>query len=155
MAKRYPLDHVLTMLALLIVIVSAGCASLGIGQPTATPIPFNLYTAEDVLDAFSRSGLPVPSAQRDMLVGRGSPSGFADRYTFVVERIAPSGGQFLVFDDPAGLDEWRAYISQLRASDATRRDVTYVFEVGNVLLQLNANLTPQEAQAFRDALGTM
>jgi hypothetical protein len=40
----------------------------------------------------------------------------------------------------------------LRADRDTRRDVAYVYSFANVLLQVNANLLPEEANAFRAAL---
>ena len=115
MVKRY-----LFLLLLTITVFIAGCASLGIGQPTATVIPYNRYTAQDVFSAFSTAGLQVQNSQRDMLVGRGAPAGFSDRYVFEIPRIAPAGGQVLIFDRPEGLAEWEAYIERLRADTATR-----------------------------------
>jgi hypothetical protein len=147
MVKQYLFLLVMTMTAL-----TAGCASLGIGEPTATPIPFNRYTAQDVFSAMSAANLQVQNSQRDLVVGRGAPSTFIDRYIFEIPRIAPSGGQVLIFETPEGLSEWQEYIGQLRSDNSTRRDVVYVFVKDNVMLQVNANLTTQEANAYRDAL---
>jgi hypothetical protein len=129
----------------------AGCGS----QPT--PTPFALYTADDVLNALTNAGVSVVSPERDMTAGRDAPSGFIDRYTFIINirDIAPNGGQLLVFDNAAAMDEWRQYIERLRGSSATRREVVYVYEKGNVMLQVNANLTNAEAEAYRDALMAM
>lgn len=147
MVKRYLFLLLLTMTAL-----AAGCASLGIGQPTETPVPFNRHTAQDVFSVLSSAGLEAQNLRRDLVVGRGAPSTFSDRYIFEISRIAPSGGQVLIFETPDGLTEWQEYIATLRANNATRRDVVYVFVRGNVMLQVNANLTTQEANAYRDAL---
>lgn len=147
MVKRYLVLLLLTMTGL-----AAGCASLGIGEPTITPIPFERYTAQHVFDAFSTAGLQAQNVQRDMVVGRGAPARFKDRYVFEVPRIAPSGGQILVFERPEDLAAWQEYITQLRSAAGTRRDVVYVFVKDNILLQVNANLTNAEANAYRDAL---
>lgn len=77
---------------------------------------------------------------------------FNDRYTFAIDRIAPDGGQVLFFTSDAQMQSWLSYISRLRADSETRRDVVYVYTNGNVLMQLNANLLPAEAQAFEAAL---
>ena len=53
------------------------------------------------------------------------------------------------------MQAWQTYIDRLRANANTRRDVIYVYVVGNVMLQLNANLFPAEADAFRTALFSM
>lgn len=147
MVKPYLVLLLLTMTAL-----AAGCASLGIGQPTATPIPFERYSAQDVFDAFSTAGVEAQNLQRDMVVGRGAPAYFKDRYVFEIPRIAPQGGQIIVFDRPEDLAAWQAYVADLRSESATRRDVVYVYVKDNVLLQVNANLTTQEAGAYEDAL---
>ena len=147
MVRRYLVIWLLTITTL-----ASGCASLGIGQPTATPIPFERYSAQDVFDAFSTAGLEAQNLQRDMVVGRGAPAHFKDRYVFEIPRIAPAGGQIIVFDRPEDLAEWQAYISELRADAGSRRDVVYVFVKDNILLQVNANLTTQEANAYENAL---
>jgi hypothetical protein len=147
MLKQY-----LFLLLLTMTVLAAGCASLGIGQPTETPIPFDRYTAEDVFSALSEAGVQAQNTQRDLVVGRGAPSTFIDRYIFEIPRIAPAGGQVLVFETPDGLNAWQEYIGQLRSDNATRRNVVYVYVKDNVMLQVNANLTTQEANGYRDAL---
>lgn len=146
MVKRYPVLLLLTM-----IVFTSGCASIGIGEPTQTPIPFERYAAQDVFDSFSTAGLEAQNLQREMSVGRGAPARFKDRYVFEIPRIAPSGGQLLVFENPEDLTAWQDYVTQLRSDTATRRDVVYVYVNGNLLLQVNANLTAQEANAYRDA----
>jgi hypothetical protein len=150
MVKRYLFLLLLTITALV-----AGCENLGIGQQQPTAVPFARYTAQDVINAFSTAGLQVQNVQRDMAVGRGAPNTFNERYVFEVPRIAPAGGQILVFLNQEDLAAWQGYISQLRADSATRRDVVYVYVKDNVMLQVNANLTTLEANAFRDALEGM
>jgi hypothetical protein len=147
MSKHYLLVLVLTMLVLV-----SGCEGLPFGQPEPTEVPFNRFTAQDVFNGFSQAGLAVEAVARDMLIGRDAPSGYSDRYVFEVPRLAPLGGQVLIFDTPEGLGEWLAFIETLRADPDTRRDVAYVYPYANVLLQLNANLLPAEANAFREAL---
>ncbi|HLU09424.1 MAG TPA: hypothetical protein VK003_07135 [Oceanobacillus sp.] len=147
MAKRYLFLLLLTMTALM-----AACESLGVGQQQPTPIPFALFTAQDVIQAFSTAGLEVQAVQRDMAVGRGAPNTFSERYVFEIPRIAPAGGQILVFQTQEDLDAWQNYIAQLRADSSTRREVVYVYVKNNVMLQVNANLTTQEARAFENAL---
>lgn len=145
MLKRYLFVGLLAT-----VFVLAGC-----GQQTPTPQPYAQFNIEDVRNAFSQAGLPVQSMVRDMTAGRDAPLTFNDRYTFAIDRIAPDGGQVLFFTSDAQMQEWLSFISRLRADSETRRDVVYVYTNGNVLMQLNANLLPAEAQAFEAALNSI
>jgi hypothetical protein len=150
--RRYLFPLLLAILSL-----NVGCSSLGsLGQPPPpTPLPFNLFTAQQVLDALTAAGLSVQNPTREMLVGRGAPGSFRDRYVFEIDTVAPFGGQVLIFDTPEGLAEWETYINQLKASSATARDVSYVYMHHNVMLQVNANLPLAQARAYRDALQAM
>jgi hypothetical protein len=148
MMKRYPVLLVLAMWLL------AGCSVFG-GQPTPTPLPFFRHTAEEVLAALNSAGLSVQGAQRDIIVGRDAPLTFSDRYTFVIDTVAPNGGQIVVFDNPNGLQEWQAWITSLQSSSSTRRDVIYTFVHNNILMQLNAGLLPDQAEAYHRALDAM
>jgi hypothetical protein len=135
-------------------VLAAACALLvlsacsALNPPTATPVPFARFTADQVLAAFESAGALVRNPAREMLVGRDAPATFSDRVLFEIPRIAPAGGQILVFSTPESLAEWRAYIDRLRADPDTRRDVIFVYENANLLLQLNAGLTPQEADVY-------
>lgn len=142
MKKQY-----LVCLLLAIILTANGCG--GIAQPTT--VPFNRFTAQNALDAFSTAGLTVQNAKRDMTVGRGAPGNITDRYVFEIPRVAPDGGQIVVFSTQSALDEWNAYIEHLRADSSTRPDVAYVYVNGNLLLQLSKTLTNDEANAYRDA----
>ena len=140
----------LVVLAILAVFGASGCGVLNPPQPTA--VPFVQHNAEDVFNAFGRAGLQIQNPEKNMLVsGRGAPSSFSDRYLFEIPRIAPAGGQIIVFSTPDQLAAWQHYIDTLLASADTRRDVIYVYIKENVLLQLNANLTNQEAKGYSDA----
>lgn len=143
MHKRYPVLLLMTMFLL---------AACGSAEPTPTPIPFARHTAQDVLGALAASGLSVERPMRDMIVGREAPTTFSDRYVFEIASVAPQGGQVLVFDNEAGLQAWEAYIERLRNNSATRRDVVYTYVHNNVLLQLNTNLLPDEANRYKAAL---
>ena len=146
----------LALVLFAILTVAAGCSLLGIGQATPTPIPFDRYSAEDVFNAFARAGLQVENPEKaTSVMGRGAPTEFRDRYLFAVPRIAPAGGQIIEFATQADLQAWQDYIQQLSSNSATRRDVIYVYVKGNIMLQLNANLTAQEANAYRNALEGM
>jgi len=141
------------LLIALIALAAVGCSGLpGQGPPPPTPLPFNLHTAQQVLDAFRAAGLSVINPTREMQVGRGAPTSFRDRYVFAIEGVAPNGGQVLIFDTPEALAQWTAYIERLRANSATRRDVSYVYTFRNVMIQINADLPLRTAQAYRDAL---
>lgn len=138
------------VLLAMIALFGAGCDVLNPPQPTA--IPFQQLSAEDVFNAFARAGLQLQNPQKETTVqGRGAPTGFADRYVFEIPRVAPAGGQVLVFSDAAQLQAWQEYIDRLRNDSATRRDVVYVYVNQNVMLQLSASLTNLEAAAYRDA----
>ncbi|MFN8375628.1 MAG: hypothetical protein U0694_22495 [Anaerolineae bacterium] len=50
------------------------------------------------------------------------------------------------------MQAWRDYIEQLRNDRLTRRDVVYVYEHANVMVQVNSTLPIDEANLFRDAV---
>lgn len=147
--------HYLFVCVLAIVTLLAGCESVPFLQPPPTATPFARFTADDVIAGFSRAGLAVQNVSRDMLIGRDAPNSYSNRYVFEITHIAPLGGQILIFDTPEGMGEWLGYIERLRAGAETRRDVIYVYPYANVLLQVNANLLPSEANQFRAALQGM
>lgn len=142
----------LRYLLIALIALTVGCGGLPGQEPPPTPLPFNLHTAQQVLDAFRAAGLSVINPAREMQVGRGAPASFRDRYVFAIEGVAPNGGQVLIFDTPEALAQWTAYIERLRANSATRRDVSYVYTFRNVMIQINADLPPRTAQAYRAAL---
>lgn len=142
----------LVLFAILAFFGTSGCSILN-PPPAPTAIPFNLHTSEDVFNAFARAGLQMQNPTKEMNVGaRGAPSEFSDRYLFEVPRIAPLGGQVIVFATAPQLQAWQAYIETLRNDSDTRRDVVYVYVKDNVMVQLSASLTTAEANAYRDAL---
>jgi hypothetical protein len=144
------------LLLLLIAMIAAACDALPMGgEPTATPLPYARHTAQDVFTAFARAGLIAGDLEQNTNVLRDAPRALRDRWVFSIERIAPAGGQVIIFADPAQQREWQAYIDRLRANANTRRDVVYTFFHVNVMVQLNAGLTNQEANAWRDALFTL
>lgn len=144
MLKRY--------LVLIVIAIFAGaCDSLNI-QPTATPVPFDKFNVQDVFTAFARAGLPIGGLEQNMLVSREGPTELRDRYVFEIPRIAPAGGQVIIFANPQQRANWEAYIETLRGSSDTRRDVIYTYFHENVMLQLNTGLTNAEANGYRDAL---
>jgi hypothetical protein len=140
--------RVLSCVLLLSIVLLTAC-----GAPAApTAVPFATYTAQQVLDAFASAGLDIQNVQRDMQVGRDTPTTFSDRYTFEIPIVAPNGGQIVIFDSSANMQAWRDYIEQLRNDRLTRRDVIYVYENHNVMVQVNANLPLEEANRFRDVV---
>jgi hypothetical protein len=147
--KRYLVPLLLAIAGLLL----AGCELPG--EARATQPTFAAFTSQQVFDALSGAGLTVTNMQRDMLAERGAPNTFSDRWTFEIPRIAPNGGQIIIFANQTELQTWQDYIEDLRRSDLTRRDVIYVYFHENVMLQVNANLTNAEAASFRDALQAM
>ncbi len=147
--------HYLLVAILAIATLVAGCESIPLLAPEPTAVPFARFTAEDVVASFGQAGLQVDNVARDMLMGRGAPNSYSDRYVFEIPRVAPLGGQFLIFESPADMGEWLAFVETLRANRETRRDVIYVYPYANVILQVNANLLPEEANAFREALYTL
>ncbi|MBK8021494.1 MAG: hypothetical protein IPK19_08695 [Chloroflexi bacterium] len=144
MLKRY-------LVLLVIAITFAACEALN-PQPTPTPIPFDRFSVQDVFTAFARAGLPIGGLEQNLSITREGPTGLKDRWVFEIPRIAPAGGQVIVFDSQAQRAEWEAYIAELRNDDETRRDVVYTYFHENLMLQLNAGLTNQEAGVYRDAL---
>lgn len=145
---------------LLILIATAalltGCgANLPFISQQPTPVPFVKFSAQNVFDAFAEAGLSVENPERQISAGRDDPGEFSDRYVFEIPRIAPAGGQIVVFDNPQDLAAWQAYIDRLRNDSSTRRNVVYVYVNGNVMLQLNNALLSNEANAYRQAFESM
>lgn len=122
----------------------------GTGEPATTPIPFARFDAQQIFDGLAAAGLTIQNPVSNTSAGRGAPLTFNQRYVFEIPRIAPQGGQVVIFRTPEDLKTWEDWIATLRNNADTRRDVVYVYTNGNALLQLNANLTNQEAAAFRE-----
>jgi len=99
------LKRIVTLLVIVMGLLLAGCGALGGAEPTA--VPFNKYSAQDVIRAFNAAGLSIINAQRDMVVGRDAPGRQADRYTFEMADLPPgTGGQILIFDSPETMQLW-------------------------------------------------
>ena len=151
MQQQYRLFILIATAALL-----TGCgANLPFISQPPTAVPFVQFGAQDVFDAFAEAGLSVDNPERQISAGRDDPGEFSDRYFFEIPRIAPAGGQIVVFDDPQDLAAWQAYIDRLRNDSSTRRNVVYVYVKANVMLQLNNALTANEASAYRQAFEGM
>jgi len=90
-----------------------------------------------------------------MQVGRDAPTTYNDRYIFEIPSIAPQGGQILIFSSDANMQAWRDYIELLRQDRVTRRDVVYVYENANVMVQVNSNLPVDDANVFRDTVANL
>ncbi len=134
----------------LIAIITA-CGSLPGQTPTGTPRPFARFRGEEVVTSLSEAGLALENVRTDTAVGRGAPATFNTRLIFEIPRIAPGGGQVLTFRTLEDLQTWQDYVIGLRGNPETRRTVVYVYVNQNAMLQMNADLTNQEAQAYRDA----
>ena len=128
-------------------------SACGANQPTA--IPFGTYSAQNVIDALQAAGLDLQNIQRAMQVGRDAPTTYNDRYIFEIPSIAPQGGQILIFSSDANMQAWRDYIELLRQDRVTRRDVVYVYENANVMVQVNSNLPVDDANVFRDTIANL
>lgn len=144
MLKRY-------LVLLVLAIFLNACDSINL-QPTATPVPFDKFDVQDVFNAFARAGLPIGGLEQSMLVAREGPTELRDRYVFEIPRIAPAGGQVIIFANAQQRAQWESYIETLRGSSNTRRDVIYTYFHENIMLQLNTGLTNDEANGYRDAL---
>ncbi|GEM_PF-603643 len=145
---------VLLNLAFLLLILMSGCATLeqiasGGATPTPTPLPFDRFNGEEIFAAWQSMGLPLENIRVDMSVGRDAPLTFVQRYVFEIPRIAPGGGQVVIFNTPEDLQAWTDWITTLRNDPEQRRNVVYVYTNANALIQLNADLTNQEAAAYR------
>jgi hypothetical protein len=152
MIKQYRVLRAIAIAVIAIVVTSgiAACSSIPGLQPTNTPIPFARFNAQQVFDAFAAAGLGFQNPVSDLQAGRGAPLTFNERYIFEIPRIAPLGGQVVIFRTPDDLQAWEEWIADLRNDPTTRRDVVYVYTNGNAMIQLNASLTNVEAGAFRD-----
>ena len=146
--KRYLVLLVLAMSLL------AGC---GVGASEPTSEPFARYKAQDVLDAMTKADLSVENPQRVLAAADGVPLSFNDRYVFqiLVRDQPPNRGQILVFNSPEAMKKWKDYITTQKASSATRRDWLFVFERKNVLLQIDPDLTNDEADQYRKSLESL
>jgi hypothetical protein len=146
--KRYP---VYLVLAIALSLLLAACGDTGGSNGPS----FAKYTAQDGLNALGQAGLSVQGAQSDTSVGRGAPSTFSARLTFIIADVAPNGGQVLSFNTQADMQAWQDYIDGLKRDPATRRDVTYTYFNHNLMLQINANLIPPEAAKYQAAFMAM
>jgi hypothetical protein len=135
-------------LAILFIAIGALVTACG-GEPP--PPPFDQLTAQEVIDALNAAGATVQNPVADMLVGRNAPNNFSERIVFQIPSVAPEGGQIVIFRSPAELQAWQQYIDTLRADPDSRRSVIYVYVHQNALLQLNANLLPNEAERYSTA----
>jgi len=145
MFKRYLVLLIMAMTSLF----AAGCA-----QQAAAP-SFDHYQAQQVVDALNAAGATVQNPVQNMTVGRNAPATFNNRIIFEIPRIAPDGGQILTFRTAGDMQAWEDYITSLRNDPDTRRSVIYVYTKDNVMLQLNANLTNEEATQYSAALQAM
>jgi hypothetical protein len=132
-------------LCLLAIFLLAACSS------QAAPPSFNVLSAQRVIDALNAAGATVQNPVSDTVVGRDAPATFSERVVFEVARIAPNGGQILIFQTAQDLQAWTEYIARLQADPDQRRSVIYIYTNANAMLQLNADLTNQEAALYRDA----
>lgn len=135
-------------LAILLIAISAFLAACA-GEPP--PPPFDQLTAQEVVDALNAASATVQNPVADMVVGRDAPNTFSERIVFQIPSIAPDGGQIIIFRTSADLQAWQSYIDTLRADPDERRSVIYVYVNQNALLQLNANLLPDEASRYSTA----
>lgn len=143
MRQQYRVWIILAIVALLV----AGCDG-GQNQPQAV---FNTYNAQTVLDGLKAAGLSVSNERRDMAVAPDIPVTFSERYLFEIDKIAPAGGQVLIFNSRENLDSWQAYINRQRNNSATRRNFVYVYNKANALLILSPELTVDDASAYQTA----
>lgn len=143
MTKQYRVPFTIAILLCGLLLSACG------GEEAATPVPFARFDAQQVFDALTAAGLTIQNPVSNTNAGRGAPLTFNQRYVFEIPRIAPQGGQVVIFRTTEDLKAWEDWIATLRNNPDTRRDVVYVYTNGNALLQLNANLTNQEASAFR------
>ena len=137
---------------LLVALILAGCGAAATPAPTVAPVA--VLDAQEVIDALRAAGLSVQNPTQDMSAGRGAPGGFVDRQTFEIHirDIAPNGGQIFVFNNASELAAWQLYVDDQKANPDTRRPWIYTYIHKNFLMQLNANLTPAEADAYHAAL---
>ncbi len=142
MQKQY-----LVWLLLAMATVLAACG----GDATPVGEAFSKYNAQAVFDGLDAAGLGVTNQRRDMAVAPDVPVTYSDRYLFEIEKIAPAGGQVLIFNNADGLATWQAHVDRQRANSSTRRDYVYVYTKNNALLILSPNLTTDDATAYREA----
>lgn len=148
MRKQYLVYFLLAMLALLL----AACG----GEAQDTGGGFRKYSAQNVLDALTQAGLSVEEAHRDMQsFAPNAPATFTERYLFAIQGIAPRGGQVLIFSTEEGLKAWQAYIDSRLSNSSTRRDFINTYVKDNAILILSADLMPNDAAPYRDALNAM
>lgn len=155
MSKRYLLSLLIATVAFFLLSGCSGGSLPFLGSPTATPLPFALYDAQDVFAAFAAAGLDVTIPEEQVISGRDDPADYKERVVFEIPSIAPLGGQVITFDNADQLAAWQAYIESLRNNSNTRRSVIYVYFKNNVMLQVNSTLTNAQANEFRAAFEGM
>ncbi len=155
MRKPYR-SFVLTAITVLLMLAAGACSSVSSllpeqAPPTATPRPFVSFSAQQIVDALTAAGLPIQNADSDLSAGRGgAPLVFTERMVFEIPRIAPYGGQIVVFGSQDDMAEWLAWVETIRNDSATRRSVVYTYTNQNAWLQLSADLTNAEAAVYRE-----
>ena len=155
MRKPYR-SFAMTAITVLLMLSAAACSEMSSilpqqSPPTVTPRPFVSFTAQRVVDALTAAGLPIQNAVSDLSAGRGAaPLVFTERFVFEIPRIAPYGGQIVIFGSQDDMAEWLAWVETLRNDAATRRSVVYTYTNQNAWLQLSADLTNAEAAVYRE-----
>jgi hypothetical protein len=118
------------------IIAAALLVSCG-GAPTAV-------TSQIVMDKIKAAGIAVtldPGAPGTNSI----PKTYLERQVFVIESIAPDGGQIFVCDTKKNCDAIYAYYDALKALAGP---YLYQSPSGTVVAQLNSGLAPEEATKF-------
>ncbi len=116
--------------------------SLGCGK-------FQKYTAQNVVDAISKSGLSIESVKDQQIGGSAAPATEVESKEFIIKSISPNGGQILVFKDKKGLDSMKEWFDKFPDL------APYVYVKGNVILQLNSGLPVSEAEKYKETLNKL
>lgn len=122
------------LLALIVVLTVTACGGGG----------FQQHSSSDVVEAFSTAGLPVGEPETltkspDDLV----PDNFVDGTRFAITTLEDGGGRVYAFDSAEDLQLMQDYYEGV-----TDLFFAWVYTHDNVLLQLNGNLSEDEAREF-------
>lgn len=119
-------------------------------------------TAEDILAAFKKEGLPIGetvvySAATDPNNRLGRPGQYTGKASWVDTRVkqsefsnGPAGGTVEVFAGQKELAARRDYIKSVQEGMPMLQQ--YIFESGNALLRLEFALTPDQAAEYQRVL---
>ena len=108
-------------------------------------------TGQAVMDKIKAAGITV-APDKPASGGDSIPKTYLERQVFVIDSIAPAGGQIFVCDTKKNCDAIYAYFDALKALAGP---YLYQSPSGTVVAQLNDGLAPTEATKFDEVIKSL